>query len=50
MHFQIDEPELSEQVRLADLVSFSSQPFREDGCDCQETLASALLGLDESVV
>jgi len=50
MHFQIDEPELSEQVRLADLVSFSSQPFREDGCDCPETLASALLGLDESVV
>ena len=50
VHFQIDEPEPSKQVRFRDLVSFPPQPFREEGRDCPETLASTLLGLDESVV
>jgi len=50
VHFQIDEPESSEHVRLSVVVSFPPQPFREDSCDCPEALASALLGLDESVV
>ena len=50
MHFQIDEPEPSEQVRLGNPVSIPPEPFREEGRDRPETLASALLGLDESVV
>ena len=49
MHFQIDEPESSQDISLS-VVSFPPQPFREDGCDCAETLASAPLGLDESVI
>jgi len=50
VHFQIDEPEFSEHVCLGVVVSFLPQPFREDGCDHPEALASAFLGLDESVV
>ena len=50
VHFQIDEPESSEHVCLGVVVSFSPQPLREDGCDYPEALASALLGLDESVI
>jgi len=50
MHFQIDEPEPSEQVRIGNLESIPAQPFRKDGCDRPETLTSALFGLDESVV
>src|SRR5438309_3111123 len=50
MHFQIDEPESSEHICLSVVVSFPPQSFREAGCDYPEALASALLGLDESVV
>jgi hypothetical protein len=50
MHFQIDEPESSEHICLSVVVSFPPQSFRETGCDYPEALASALLGLDESVV
>ena len=50
VHFQIDEPESSEQISLSVVVSFFPQSFREDGCDCSEALASAFPGLDESVV
>src|SRR6267143_2963883 len=38
MHFQIDEPEPSEQVRIGNLESIPAQPFRKDGCDRPETL------------
>ena len=50
MHFQIDEPEFPEQIHLGVADSFFSQPFFEDLCDDPKCLASALLGLDESVV
>src|SRR5713101_6719419 len=50
VHFKIDEPESSEHVCLSEVASFPPQPFREDGCNYSEALASALLGLDESVI
>ena len=50
VHFRVDEPESSEHVCLSVVVSFTPQPFLQDGCDCLEALASALLGLDECVI
>ena len=50
MHFQIDEPELPEQIRLSNAISSPVQLSSEDLRDYPEPLASALLGLDESVV
>ncbi len=50
MHFKVDEPEFSEQVRLSVMVSFLAQPSRENPGDSTEPLASAPLRLYESVV
>lgn len=50
MHFQIDKPKLPEQIRLRIVISSTAQLSGENSCDYSKPLASALLGLDESVV
>ena len=50
VHFQIDESEFPEQICLGVGISFFPQLFRKDSCYHPKRLASALLGLDESVV